>query len=137
MSGTGWVARTEAYIRENRLMERGDRLIVGVSGGADSVCLLEALCELAPDWQWELRVVHVHHGLRGESADEDERFVQALCRDKGVVCRSVRVDVPAEAGSRGIGSEECGRILQAVAADTAYAAGLIEELEQYLEDNEL
>ncbi len=112
MPGNSWVARTEAYIRENRLMEDGDRLIVGVSGGADSVCLLEVLCELAPARQWELRVVHVHHGLRGKSADEDEKFVQDLCRGKGIPCRSVRVDVPAEAGERGIGAEECGRILR-------------------------
>lgn len=107
-----WIRKTEEYIREHRLIEPGETLIAGVSGGVDSVCLLEALCELADDWRWQLHVVHVNHGLRGEAADADERFVQEICAGKGISCHSVRVDVPAEAAARGIGAEECGRILR-------------------------
>lgn len=56
------------------------RLICAVSGGADSVALLYALCALQPEGGYDLRALHVQHGLRGESSLADERFVRALCR---------------------------------------------------------
>ncbi len=60
-------------------MAKGGRLIVGLSGGADSVCLLHILRRLAPRYGWELQAVHVHHGLRGAEADRDAAFAMELC----------------------------------------------------------
>ena len=71
--------RVKAYIEEQHMLEKKDRVIVGVSGGADSVCLLFMLVKLQKEMRFGLTVVHIHHGLRGESADADENYVRALC----------------------------------------------------------
>ena len=69
----------KAYVEEQHMLEKKDRVIVGVSGGADSVCLLFVLTKLRDERQksgdgtLEITAVHVHHGLRGDSADADER----------------------------------------------------------------
>ena len=92
-----FISATEQYIRAHGLLQKGDRLIVGVSGGADSVCLLEVLLALKEKWQWDITVVHVNHGIRGESADADETFVRDLCKDRGVRCHVYLENVPAMA----------------------------------------
>lgn len=53
-------------IAQNNLIEKGEHIVVGVSGGPDSVCLLSVLLELAEEWELTLHVVHVNHQLRGE-----------------------------------------------------------------------
>ena len=68
------------YIEENELIQKKDRIVVGVSGGADSVCLFSVLLELQKKYELELFVVHVHHGIRGEEADKDEQFVENLAK---------------------------------------------------------
>ena len=60
---------------------QGDSVVVGVSGGADSVCLLSVLKNLQMSMALQLTAVHIHHGLRGEAADRDRDFVTALCED--------------------------------------------------------
>ena len=57
--------KMEEFIRRERLLEMGDRVVLGVSGGADSVCMMELFAAIREAWQLELLVVHVHHGLRG------------------------------------------------------------------------
>ena len=69
--------KMEEFIRRERLLEMGDRVVLGVSGGADSVCMMELFAAIREAWQLELLVVHVHHGLRGAEADRDASFVQA------------------------------------------------------------
>ncbi len=81
------------------------RVGVAVSGGADSVCLLEVLLELAPRWHLRLAVLHLDHGLRGEEARQDAEFVRALAG---------RMELPfilarAELGSAGGNLEEAAR----------------------------
>ena len=90
-----FIAQTEQYIAEGGLIPDGAHLIAGVSGGVDSVSLLEVLDVLRKSHGWSLTVVHVHHGIRGESADEDEAFVRMLCRAKGLKCRVHQADIPA------------------------------------------
>ena len=60
------VSTVAETIRRHRMFERGQRVGVAVSGGADSICLLHVLLELAPEWDLRLRVLHLNHGLRGE-----------------------------------------------------------------------
>lgn len=107
-----FISATEQYICAHGLLQKGDRLIVGVSGGADSVCLLEVLLALKEKWQWDLTVVHVHHGIRGESADADATFVRDLCRDRGVRCHVYLENVPALAKEEGLSVEEAGRLVR-------------------------
>lgn len=97
------------FVKEHRLLERGDRLVVGVSGGADSVCLLRFLHTLRESYVLELYAVHVNHGLRGDEAERDEKFVQALCETLEIPCYTARLDIRKEAKSMHMSEEEAGR----------------------------
>ncbi len=99
-------------IAEYGMFPKGVKLIVGVSGGADSIALLHLLNSWKDAERWELIAVHVHHGLRGAEADRDQRFVEDFCADLGVPCFVYRYDVAAEAKRRGLGEEETGRLLR-------------------------
>lgn len=101
--------KIRAYIKENGMLERRDKLVVGVSGGADSVCLFFVLLLLQQEYELELTVVHVNHGIRGTDADEDEAFVEQLAKQKGVRFEAFHVNIPQLAKEKGIGEEEAGR----------------------------
>lgn len=79
--------RFAAGAKSEGLFSRGDRLLVALSGGPDSVALLSLLVELAPSWSLEIAALHVNYGLRGEESDEDARFAAALCQRLGVPFR--------------------------------------------------
>ena len=68
--------KVKAYVKEWQMLEKDDIVIAGVSGGADSVCLLFMLSELKEEIGFSLRAVHVNHGIRGEAADADEKYVR-------------------------------------------------------------
>ena len=101
--------KMEEFIRRERLLEMGDRVVLGVSGGADSVCMMELFAAIREVWQLELLVVHVHHGLRGAEADRDASFVQAEAEKLGIDCVVERRDVRSLAAERGLSLEEAGR----------------------------
>ena len=86
--------KVENYIRQWKMLEKGDKVVVGLSGGADSVCLFLILEELRKKIGFEMLAVHVNHGIRGEEAKADEEFVKTLCEKKEIPCRSVSVDIP-------------------------------------------
>ena len=94
------------------MLQPGDRVIAALSGGADSVCLLGLLKEIAGDTGLSLRAVHVHHGLRGQEADRDAAFAQALCGKLSVPCHIIKVDVRGFAEAQGMSEEEAGRRLR-------------------------
>ena len=96
------------YIKEQGMLQPGDRVVAGVSGGADSVCLLLVLAEWKRRYPMELTVVHVHHGIRPEAAD-DARFVESLCGRYNIPYVLEKADVPALAAEWGCGEEEAGR----------------------------
>lgn len=97
------------YIKEHRLFSRGDKLVVGVSGGADSVCLLHLLKECQREWELSLFVVHIHHGIRGAEAEGDAVFVEELSEHLELPFFLVRGDIPAQARESGMSEEEAGR----------------------------
>jgi tRNA(Ile)-lysidine synthase len=88
------------------------RVAVAVSGGADSVGLLRALVEIAAEMGLVLGVAHVHHGIRGAAADEDERFVEELAGRLGLTFYLSRVDTPAAAREKKQTLEEGARELR-------------------------
>ncbi|SEA35425.1 tRNA(Ile)-lysidine synthetase, N-terminal domain-containing protein [Oribacterium sp. KHPX15] len=100
------------YILMNRLIEKGDCVLVGLSGGPDSVFLLEVLNGFRKSMDFRLFAVHVHHGIRGEEADRDERFSQELCRERDIPFKVVHVDAPKYAKEKGLSLEEAARILR-------------------------
>ena len=93
------------FIRRYSLIRKGDTVTVGVSGGADSLSLLFLLHSLG----YDVRAVHVHHGIRGGTADEDERFALKMCDRLGVPVTGVHVDVPALSAESSESLEEAGR----------------------------
>ena len=103
-----FIADIDKTISRYGMITAGDHIIAGVSGGADSVCLLLVLCELKDKYELKLTPVHVNHGLRGEAADRDEQFVRRLCESLGLCCRVVRADIAAFARELGTGTEEAG-----------------------------
>lgn len=84
-------------------------VIVGVSGGADSMSLLTALYSLKDEYSLSITAAHVNHGLRGAEAKRDEDFVVHYCEQIGVECRVLHADVPRLAAERGLSFEACGR----------------------------
>ena len=99
------------YMREHEMTAPGDAVIVALSGGADSVCLLTVLKQLATP-EFLLRAVHVHHGIRGAEADRDKAFAQKLCESLSVPLCVAYCHVPAYAAEHGLSEEEAGRILR-------------------------
>lgn len=84
-------------------------VLVGLSGGADSVALTDLLAERAKTDGFALTAVHVHHGIRGGEADRDAAFCRAFAERRGVPFLLVRVDVPAQAESSGESLEAAAR----------------------------
>lgn len=101
--------RIETTIREYDLCTPGDCLIVAVSGGADSVALLDLLATL-PYYSFRLIVAHLNHLLRGSDSDADERFVQTLATHYGLPCEVSRVEVRTLAQTQRLSLEEAGRL---------------------------
>jgi len=108
-----FVARTGRAVDTKGLISPGGRVIVGVSGGADSVALLHALCQLAKDKNrnYEIIAAHANHGLRDEAA-ADAEFVQKLSQQLGVQCVVEDLDVTTRAAKDKQGTEHAARTLR-------------------------
>lgn len=91
------------------MLSGGETVIVGLSGGADSVALLCALDELKDRFGISLHAVHVDHGIRGETASRDRIYCEKLCEKMGIGISVFREDIPRLAAEKGIGLEQCGR----------------------------
>lgn len=105
------VERVWQIITQQDMLTPADTVVVGVSGGADSVALLHILLTLRREKGSPSRLVvaHIQHNLRGEDSRQDERFVRQLCADWGVECRVKDADVAALAAVWGTGTEDAGR----------------------------
>jgi tRNA(Ile)-lysidine synthase len=111
---------------EHYLMEAP--LVVGVSGGADSLALVEALRALrGPLATGTLHVAHLNHGFRGREADQDATFVRKRAVSLGLPCTVASFDVPAYARSRGLSDEEAARRVR-----YAFLAGLAGKLSAHV-----
>ncbi len=111
---TDFEERLKNYIDTEEIFQAGDRLLLAVSGGADSVALLRALSSISEKWNadYQIEVCHIEHGIRGQESVEDAEFVENLCRDLGVVCKTYSVDALGYAKERGLSVEEGARILR-------------------------
>jgi len=94
--------------RRYRLLGGARRVLVGVSGGQDSVALLHSLVML-DEVRAEIAAIHVHHGMRGDEADADEACVRGLCGRLGVECFVARREVAEESRRTGLNVEQAGR----------------------------
>ena len=101
-----------SFIEKYHMLEEKDIVIAGISGGADSVCLLFVLSGLQKKISFGLIAVHVNHGLRGESAKRDELFTEELCREQRVPCIIYHENVREIAAREKMSVEEAGRMVR-------------------------
>jgi len=104
--------KVNSWAEECGALKPGTLVIAGVSGGADSVCLLDVLYRLGKTRGFSVYAVHVNHMLRGMEADEDENFVRDLCNRYGIPLKVFREDVAGFAEKNGCSVEEAGRIIR-------------------------
>ena len=107
-----------AYIKEHQMLQPGDRVVAGVSGGADSVCLLFLLLEWRREFPLDIAVVHVNHGIRPE-AGEDARYVEKLCGEHRIPFFLTEADVRQRSILEKCSEEEAGRRTRYEAFDKA------------------
>ena len=96
-------------IKTHELLEDGTHIVLGLSGGPDSVCLFDVLLELSAVKNFRIHPVHVNHKFRPGDAERDQEYVEELCRQRGLTCRTFTVDCNALAREEGLTSEEAGR----------------------------
>ena len=97
------------YMKKHHMVEVGDRVLIGLSGGADSAALFHILRQYQQTYGYELLAVHVNHGLRGKEALRDQEFVMELCRLYQVPCEVVEMPVQQMAEKGKMSLEEAGR----------------------------
>jgi tRNA(Ile)-lysidine synthase len=98
-----------AIVNKYNMINMADTVIVGVSGGADSIALLHILRRMAVEFSFNLAAAHLNHMLRGDDAEKDEEHVKIICRDWGVPCYTKKTDVRTLADKLRISEEEAGR----------------------------
>ncbi|SHM68670.1 tRNA(Ile)-lysidine synthase [Caldanaerovirga acetigignens] len=96
-------------VHKYRMIKSGDKILVGVSGGPDSVCLLHLLLRFKEEFGIDLAIAHLNHSFRGREADEDEAFVKELAKSWGVHCYTQKIDVPAYIRETGLSPEDAAR----------------------------
>lgn len=98
--------------RRHGLLKKGDRVLIGVSGGPDSIALLHVLHQAAPRWDLHLAVAHLNHGLRGDASDRDEDFVAERARELNLQCFSKKITSDQMKAAAGQGPEAASRRLR-------------------------
>ncbi len=102
------IAKVSDYVQKYRMIEENDTIAAGVSGGADSVCLLFVLLQLKKTIPFRLAVVHVNHGIR-EDAGKDADYVKMLCEENHLPFYLTEINIKNYAGEYGLSEEEAGR----------------------------
>ena len=116
------------FIKNCRMVRPGETVCVGVSGGADSVCLAQMLLELRDKLGIRVTAFHVNHCLRGEESDGDEAFVRRFCREREISLKCFRFDVARMAKERKQSLEEAGRTARRQAAAACLAEGFADKI---------
>ncbi|MGL4790188.1 MAG: tRNA lysidine(34) synthetase TilS [Anaerotignaceae bacterium] len=96
-------------VEKYNMLDYGDKIIVGLSGGADSVALVLTLLSFREKYNLEIFIVHINHGIRGEEGSRDEEFSRNFAKVHGLWFKVFYFDVPKIALDRGISHEEAGR----------------------------
>ncbi|MCD4737755.1 MAG: tRNA lysidine(34) synthetase TilS, partial [Anaerolineae bacterium] len=103
------LSQVKSYLNRHQLILPGETVVVGVSGGPDSVALLDILRRLTGRRALRLHVAHLHHGLRGADADADAQFVISLAEKWELPYTVEHVDLPAIAREERLALEEAAR----------------------------
>ncbi len=103
------IEKVKRTIRKYGMLSSGDRVVVAVSGGPDSVCLLGVLRALAREYGLQLHIAHLDHMFRGAGSAADARFVELLAATSGIPATIEAIDVPAYCRVRGLSAQEGAR----------------------------
>lgn len=104
-------------IKHNELIKKGDHIVLGLSGGPDSVCLFSVLRKLSKEFDITLEAVHVNHKFRPGAAELDAAYVQHICDEAGITCTQYETDCIRKAADENLTVEEAGRIARYEAFD--------------------
>lgn len=99
-------------INKHNLIQKGDKIVLGLSGGYDSVCLLHVLNRLKKDFNIEIYAAHLNHQIRGIEAQKDALYVSKLCEDMGIIFFVKSINVPKYCENEGLSLEEGARKLR-------------------------
>ena len=120
-------AKVRAFAEKNRMFDQCGAVAAGVSGGGDSVTMLDILNRLKEEYGFQITAVHVNHGIRGAEAQRDQEAAEKLCRKMGIPCRVYCFDVPKLAAQWKTGLEEAGRRVRRQAFEEALAGEQVSE----------
>lgn len=101
--------KVKSTIKKYNILQKHDKVLVGLSGGADSVALLYILYALREEYLLDIYIAHMNHKFRGKESDEDEKFCRDLARNLKIDISFGEADVPKIAREKGISPEEAGR----------------------------
>lgn len=104
--------KIKIFCKKRKLIEQGDGIVAGISGGADSVFLLEFLMGLKKEMGLRLYVVHVNHGIRGDAAKSDEKLVERIAKENNIDYKCFYADIPKMAQKNHCSDEEMGRLFR-------------------------
>ena len=96
-------------IKKYKLIEKGDKIVLGVSGGPDSIAMLDILKDLRNKFEFEIYVCHLNHMIRGQDAINDQKYVEQYCNKNQIEFFTKNVNIIEIANNQKIGTEECGR----------------------------
>lgn len=94
------------------MLPQNTEVVVGVSGGSDSIALLYFLLHFSKIRNLKIMAAHVNHSLRGDESERDENFVRNFCKDNDVELKVLKVDIAKKAKEMKMGLEECGRLVR-------------------------
>jgi len=106
------VEQCEEFIRDHRLVKPGDRVLLAVSGGIDSMVMLDVFSRMQSGWNLSLSVGHVNHQLRGADSQKDEEFVRTSAQALGLKFLSDRVNVREYQSEHRLSKQEAARALR-------------------------
>lgn len=109
MSRSDLKEKARGLIERYDMLQSGDSVVVGLSGGADSTALLYLLNDLKTEYNLTITAAHVNHGIRGAEADRDEQFCKDLCNKLGITIYAFHINIPDLAKERGVSEEVAGR----------------------------
>ena len=103
------ITKINGAVQKYNMLNDGDYVVAGVSGGADSMLLLNYLISVKDEYNLKITVANVEHGIRGEESLKDTEFVKKFCLDNGVDFKSISINAVEESKQAGMGVEEYSR----------------------------
>jgi tRNA(Ile)-lysidine synthase len=106
------IAKATSTIKKRLMLSGGEKVLIGLSGGADSVCLTAVLKKLSQQFKLSLHAVYIDHGLRPEETPDEIKFCKELCRSKDISFSEEKLDVKSYAKTKGLNKQEAARELR-------------------------